>query len=426
MKSIPFLFLVPALAGGALVFGAVSSPKNSASVAVTDWPTFRGADRQDISKETSLLKSWPQGGPKKLWVYDNAGLGYSGFAVVGSTLYTMGARDVTEYLIALDTNTGKEKWSGEVGALLNNGWGNGPRSTPTVDGDRVYALGGKGDLVCFSTTDGKKLWSVNMTSDGGKIPGWGYTESVLVDGPNVICTPGGSQGALMALDKVDGHKVWQSTEWTEPAQYSSIIAVNYNGARQLIQHTSTIFGAVDAKTGKMLWKVDFPGKTAVIPTAIFKDGRAYMSAGYNAGCVQVEIDAQNGVKPVYANGNMVNHHGGVVLVGDYLYGYSEKGGWTCQDWKSGDVKWASKNLGKGAIHCADGKLYLLEENSGKVVLIDASPDGWKEHGSLVVDPQSAQRSPKGKIWTHPVVAHGKLYLRDQEYIYCYDVKGATP
>jgi outer membrane protein assembly factor BamB len=425
MKSFPTVLLLT-FTGGALLLGAVGNapvdPSKSKTKA-TDWPTFRGADRQDISKDTGLLKQWPEGGPKQLWVYDNAGLGYSGFAVVSGTLYTMGARDAAEYLIALDANTGKEKWVAEVGPLLTNGWGNGPRSSPTVDGDRVYAMGGKGELGCFSTKDGKKLWSLNMTSEGGKVPGWGYTESVLVDGPNVICTPGGPKGAVMALDKMTGKKVWQSAEWTEPAQYSSIIAVDHNGARQYLQHTSTTFAGVNAKDGKVLWKVDFPGKTAVIPTAIYKDSKAYMSAGYGAGCVQVDIGPGNTVKEVYANTNMVNHHGGVVLVGDYLYGYSDKGGWTCQDWKTGDVKWAEKKLGKGAITCADGKLYLLEENTGKVVLIDASPDGWKEHGSLTVSPQTTQRSPKGKIWTHPVVSNGKLYLRDQEYVYCYDVKG---
>jgi outer membrane protein assembly factor BamB len=409
MKPFPLtLFLV-------LAFGACTS--------AADWPTFRGADRQDISTETGLLKQWPAEGPKKLWVYNNAGLGYSGFSVVEGTLYTMGARDATEYVIALDAATGKEKWVSEVGALLTNDWGNGPRSTPTVDGDRVYAMGGKGDLVCLSAKDGKKIWSANMTSEGGKVPGWGYTESVLVDGPNVICTPGGPQGAMLALDKMTGNKIWQSADWTDPAQYSSIIAVNHNGGRQYIQHTTTALAGVDAKDGKVLWKVAFPGKTAVIPTAIFRDGNAYMSAGYNAGCVQVNIGPGNEVKENYANANMINHHGGVILVGDYLYGYSEKGGWTCQDWKTGDVKWAVKNLGKGAIHCADGMLYLLEEKSGNVVLIDASPDGWKEHGRFKLDPQTTQRKPKGKIWTHPVVSNGKLYLRDQEYIFCFDVKG---
>jgi outer membrane protein assembly factor BamB len=307
--------------------------------------------------------------------------------------------------------------------MLTNGWGDGPRSTPTVDGGKIYAMGGKGDLVCLNAADGKKVWSVNMSSEGGKTPGWGYTESPLVDGPNVICTPGGPQGTMMALDKLTGSKVWQSSDWTDGAQYSSIIAADVNGGRQYIQHTTKTFAGVDAKTGKVLWKVPFPGQTAVIPTPIFKDGNAYMSAGYNAGCLQVSIGPNNEAKENYANANMVNHHGGVILVGDYLYGFSEKAGWTCQDWKTGEVKWQSRNLGKGAIHCADGMLYLLEEKKGTVVLIEASPDGFKEHGRFQLEPQTTHRNPKGGIWAHPVVSNGKLYLRDQEFISCYDVKG---
>jgi outer membrane protein assembly factor BamB len=395
-----------------------------------DWPTFRGADRKDISTETGLLKKWPAGGPKKLWTSDKGGLGYAGFAVVGGTLFTMGSHDGKEFAIALDAGSGAAKWETEIGDLLTNNWGDGPRATPTVDGDRVYVMSGQGNLVCLSAKTGDVVWKKSMREFGGKIPGWGYTESVLVDGDKVICTPGGPQGAMLALNKTNGEKIWQSGEWTpvddkDTAQYSSIIAADWNGTRQYIQHTMKTFAGVNAKDGKVLWTQPFPqGKTAVIPTPIFKDGRAYMAAGYLAGCVQVELGPNNFVKEVYQNTNMVNHHGGVILVGDYLYGYSDKGGWTCQDWKTGDVKWAEHDqLKKGAIHCADGMLYLLEESSGTVVLIEASPDGWKEHGRFKLEPQTTQRKPQGKIWTHPVVSNGRLYLRDQELISCFDLKG---
>ena len=393
------------------------------SISASDWPTFRGADRKDISSETGLLKQWPDGGPKKLWMYDGAGLGYSGYAIVGGTLYTLGARDAVEYVIALDAATGKEKWVSEAGPFLSNNWGNGPRSTPTVDGDRVYAMSGKGDLVCLNAADGKKLWSTNMSAAGGKTPGWGYTESPLIDGKLVICTPGGSKGTLLALDKMSGEKVWQSTEWTDGAQYSSIIAADNGGTHQLIQLTQQSFAGINAADGKLLWKTPFSGKTAVIPTPIYKDGQVYVAAGYGVGCKSVKLGTGTEPELVYENQNMVNHHGGVILVGDYLYGYSDKGGWTCQDFKTGEVKWTEKKLGKGAVHCADGMLYLLEESSGTVVLIDASPDGWKEHGRFKLDPQTLQRSKSGRIWTHPVVSNSKLYLRDQELLFCFDVKG---
>lgn len=394
-----------------------------------DWPTFRGADRSDVSKETGLLKQWPEGGPKKIWTSDAGGLGYSGFAVVNGILYTMGSREGKEFVLALDAATGDQKWVSPVGALLTNNWGDGPRSTPTVDGDRVYALSGQGDLACLNAKGGEIVWKTKMSAFGGKVPGWGYTESVLVDGDKVVCTPGWEQGALVALNKANGEKIWQSSEWTpvdkkDTAQYSSIIAADWNGTRQYIQHTMNTFAGVNAADGKVLWRQPFlQGKTAVIPTPIFRDGKAYMAAGYVAGCVQIELGPNNEVKEVYQNTNMVNHHGGVILVGDYLYGYSDKGGWTCQDWNTGNVKWSEQDkLKKGAIHCADGMLYLLEEISGTVVLIEASPDGWKEHGRFKLEPQTTQRKPQGKVWTHPVVCNGRLYLRDQEFISCYNVK----
>jgi outer membrane protein assembly factor BamB len=422
-----------------LVFLLLASAAGAA-----DWPMFRGADRSDVSTETGLLKQWPEGGPKKLWTSEKGGLGFAGFSVVGGTLFTMGSHDGKEFALALDANSGTVKWETEIAEVLTNNWGDGPRATPSVDGDRVYAMSGQGNLVCLSARTGDVIWKTSMRDFGGKIPGWGYTESVLVDGDKVICTPGGPQGTLLALDKMSGKKIWQSGEWTDElkdsapkegsgkrgprndgAQYSSVIAADWNGTRQYIQHTMKTFAGVNAGDGKVLWRQPFPqGSTAVIPTPIFRDGRAYMAAGYVAGCVQIELGPNNEVKEVYENTNMVNHHGGVILVGDYLYGYSDKGGWTCQDWKTGNVKWAERDkLKKGAIHCADGMLYLLEEGSGTVVLIEASPDGWKEHGRFKLEPQTTQRKPQGKIWTHPVVSNGKLYLRDQELISCFDVKG---
>lgn len=393
-----------------------------------DWPQFRGPDRDDISKETGLLKQWPETGPKLLWTFKEAGLGYSGFSTSAGTLYTMGANDDgEEFLLAVDATTGTEKWRTMVGARYANKWGDGPRSTPTVDGDRVYALGAKGDLMCASTKDGKEIWKTSLVSDhGGKIQNWGYCESVLVKGDRVVCTPGGAKGTMLALDKMTGKTLWQTTEWTDDCQYASIVPISHNGTGQLIQLTQKSLAGVDFKDGKVLWQTPFPGAVAVIPTPIFKDGSVYVAAGYKVGCMMVNIGAGNQVTPVYQNTNMVNHHGGVVLVGDHLYGHSDGGGWTCQDWKTGEVVWAEKKLGKGAIHCADGMLYLLEESNGvkpaTVVLIEASPSGWNEKGRFILETQTAQRAKDGRVWVHPVVSHGKLYLRDQELIFCFDVK----
>jgi outer membrane protein assembly factor BamB len=404
----------------ALSFLAVISTQVSAA----DWPRWRGANFDDNSTETGLAKEWPATGPKQLWINQDVGLGYSGYAIVGDTLYTLGARDVVEYVIAVDVATGKEKWATEIGALLTNDWGNGPRSTPTVDGGKVYAMGGKGILVCVDAATGKEAWRATMDSLGGKVPGWGYTESPLVDGKMVVCTPGGGQGTMVAFDKVTGQKVWQSAEWTDPAQYSSIIPATHNGTRQLIQLTMQSIAGVNAADGKVLWTTPFPGKTAVIPTPIFNNGDVFVAAGYGVGCKMVHIGDGNAVTDVYANTTMINHHGGVILHDGYLYGYSDPKGWVCMDFKTGTEKWAEKKaLRKGAIHYADGKFYLLEEDTGTVALIDASPDGWKEHGRFTLTPQTTQRSKKGKVWTHPTVSGGKLFLRDQELLFCFDVSG---
>lgn len=389
-----------------------------------DWPQWRGPDRNDHSPDKGLLKSWPEGGPKRVWLNTDVGLGYAGFSIVGGKLFTLGLREDTEFLIALDANTGRELWATKVGVRYENRWGDGPRATPTVDGDRVYAMGGQGDLICVQAADGKEMWSVSMTRDlGGNLQTWGYTESVLVDGDQVICTPGGPKGTLAALDKRTGKLKWQSAELTEDAQYSSPIVIEHGGKRQYVQLVMKKLFGVEAGTGKVLWQSDWSGRTAVIPTPIYADGEVYITTGYGVGSKLVKLDGSGGATDVWENKVMKNHHGGVIKVGDYLYGYSDGPGWICQDWKTGEEVWADKSLGKGAVHYADGMLYCLDEGRGTVVLAEASPKGWQEHGRFTLDPQTTKRSPQGRIWTHPVVVNGKLYLRDQELLFCYDVKG---
>jgi outer membrane protein assembly factor BamB len=397
-----------------------------ARAASGDWPQWRGPDRTDVSKETGLLKSWPEGGPKRVWLFEKGGLGYSGPAIAGGKLYTMGIREDSEQLIAVDAQTGRELWSVKIGEVLKNGWGDGPRGTPTVDGDRVYTMSGRGNVVCANAADGKILWQKAMRDFGGRIPGWGYTESVLVDGNKIVCTPGGDKGTIVALDRKTGELLWQSKDFTDPAHYSSTIVAVHGGQRQYIQLTEKHVAGVAAEDGKLLWSSDWPGRTAVIPTPIFHDGQVYVTAGYGVGCKLVKLGAKNEAAEVYFNKEMVNHHGGVVLVDGHLYGHSDQGGWVCQNFKTGAKVWAEKDaLGKGAVTCADGMLYCLAEKDGTVALVEASPKGWKERGRFKLEAQSAQRNPKGRIWTHPVVTGGRLYLRDQEFISCYDVKAPT-
>jgi len=387
-----------------------------------DWPQWRGPGRDDVSKEKGLLKKWPTDGPKRLWVNEDAGLGYSGFAIVGGKLYTLGLYDAEEKLICIDTATGKKQWETAVGAMYKNKWGNGPRSTPTVAGGKVYALGGQGDLICADAESGKKEWSISMVKDlGGKLQNWGYTESPLVDGDLVLVTPGGPKGAMAGINAKTGEVQWQTSDVPQDAQYSSIIPAEIGGQRQYVQLLQkTILGV--SKAGKVLWKTDFPGDVAVIPTPIYNDGQIYVTAGYKVGSKSVKIDGSNAIE-VYSNKDMQNHHGGVILVDGKLYGFSDKGGWTCQDFKTGEIVWQDKGIGKGAVACADGMLYCQSEKEGTIALVKVSDKGWEMVSSFKLQAQTSQRAPDGRIWTHPVISNGKLYLRDQEFISCYDVKG---
>jgi outer membrane protein assembly factor BamB len=395
----------------------------SSAACAEDWPQWQGPHRDGVSRETGLLQSWPEGGPPRVWLSHDVGLGYAGMSVVGDTLYTLGAIDGGERLIALNVADGAIKWSTDIGPMLKNGWGDGPRGTPTVDGDRVYAISGPGRLVCAAAVDGKVLWQVEMKDElGGKTPNWGYTESPLVDGDRVVCTPGGKQGALAAFNKQDGRPLWRSTDFTEGAQYASIIPAEIHGKRQYIQLTQQKLVGVAAESGAVLWTADWPGKTAVIPTPIVRGNQVYVTSGYGVGCMLVSIGPDNAVTKVYENQLMKNHHGGVVLVDDHLYGYSDGVGWLCQDFATGETVWREREaLGKGCLTCAEGRLYLQDEQRGDVVLAAAAPTGWSELGRFRLQPQTEQRSPKGKIWSHPTIANGKLYLRDQELLFCYDI-----
>ncbi len=393
------------------------------TLAEGSWPHWRGPHRDGHSSDTGLMSQWPESGPEKVWMFKNAGKGYSGPAIVGGMFYTMGTRGNSTILLCLDANTGEEQWATEIGGILGNGWGDGPRGTPAVDGDRVYALAGEGNMVCASTKDGKIIWETSTSKLGGKTPNWGFSESVLIDGDKVLLTPGGDQGTVAALNKLTGKVVWQSKDITDKAHYSSIVAAEINGSKQYVQRTEKSIFGLNPDNGDVLWKTDFPGRTAVIPTPIVLGNRVYVTAGYGSGCKAIEIQPNNEVKELYSNREMKNHHGGVVRVGGQVFGYSDGIGWLCQNLSDGSEVWSErKALGKGAITYADGKLICLDEGKGHVALLEASTEGYKELSRFTLDPQSEIRASRGKIWTHPVIVNGKLYLRDQDLIYCYKIK----
>jgi hypothetical protein len=291
-----------------------------------------------------------------------------------------------------------------------------------VDGGRVYALSAQGHLICVQQDSGSQIWKVELTSFGGSVPTWGYSESPLVDDGRVIVTPGGLDGgAIIALDKENGELVWQSKSCQGTAHYSSVIVAQPNGQKQYVQLLMERVVGLNPVDGQVLWSAEWPGRVAVIPTPIAKDNRVYISSGYGVGCLLVEIDKQNQVTEIYRNKVMKNHHGGVILVGEHLYGYSDGPGWTCQDFASGESLWEDTSLGKGCVTFAGGRLIMQSEDKGEIVLVEPSDAGWRERGRFTLSPQSERRKRDGRIWTHPVVSGGKLFLKDQEILYCYDI-----
>jgi len=397
----------------------------------SDWPTFRGASRTDHSPDQGLLKEWPSGGPKLLWKSTACGKGYSGPAIVGGKIFYTGTIKGEAKIICLDGETGKEIWTADLGddpeKGYSTGWGSGPRGTPTVSDGIVYAISANGALTAVAAADGKKKWSKDLVKDfGGKIPQWGYSESPLADGDWLIVTPGGEDGAIAALDKKTGKTIWRSKDLTDGAEYSSVIIAEVNGKKQYVQLFMKTLAGVDAKTGKLLWTSKWPkGRTAVIPTPIYQDGKVYITSGYGAGSKLVDISGSE-AKDVWESKVMKNHHGGVVLVDGYLYGFSDGGGLVCQDFKTGEKMWNELGNGiqKGAVHYADGMLYCVDESEGSVFLAEATPKGFVEKGRFPMpDVTKLREGTNGKVWTHPVVLDGKLYLRDQDLVFCFDVRG---
>jgi outer membrane protein assembly factor BamB len=409
-----------------------------------DWPQFRGPNRDDVSTETGLLKEWPAEGPPLLWTYADAGIGYSGPAIVGDRLYTLGGREDSEYLIALDLKTIKDgapaqAWAARVGPLFNwegNRWSAGPSSTPTVDGELIFALGGNGDLICVQAADGAEVWRKNLPEEmgaqvnpiggGPKNLGWGFTWSPLVDGEKLICLPGGPQGTVAALDRLSGEVLWRSSELTQQAAYTSPMPAVVDGVRQYVVLTNQGLSGVAADDGRLLWSSPRRYGTEVVNSPIVHGSLVFTTVGAGQGCDLVRIErAGDGFQAVslYTNNNMTNHHGNVLLWKDHIYGFSQGKGWTCLNLESGETVWSERRAFRaGAVTCAEGRLYVYSEEDGAAALVEASPDGWKELGRFTIPQQSSLRKPNGKIWTPPVVSGGRLFLRDQELLFCYDVK----
>jgi outer membrane protein assembly factor BamB len=405
-----------------------------------DWPQWDGPERTGVSSEKGLLKQWPKGGPKLLWTYKDAGTGFTAPAVIGEVVYTMGARQGQECLIALD-GKGHEKWSAKIGPLYDfkgNQWSAGPNATPTVDGNLIYALSSGGDLVCVST-DGKEVWRKNLPqaleaqvnaifSDQTNL-GWGFCWSPLVDGEHLILTPGGPKGLFAALDKKKGDVLWQNKSATDQVTYASPIAVQVKGVRQYIAVVQDGCVGVAAQDGALLWRYKRaqPFGDIVGCTPRFSNDHVFITG--KGGCDLVEIESADGktftAKAKVKSKEMQNLHGGVVVVDKVLYGSDQERSWKALDFMNPKkVEWDSgrEGVGGGSLIAADGMLYVVSADDGTVALLEASPKEYSEKGTFKLPEESKLRKVSTKVWTHPVVANGRLYLRDQELIFCYEVK----
>ncbi len=399
------------------------------------WPQFRGPTRHAVSTDTGLLTAWPEDGPPLVWQAQGAGRGYASLAIVGDRLYTMGddlsiADDGDEYVVCFRVADGQFVWKARLGPPWTSGresWQS-SRSTPTVDGDLLYALTPHGELVCLESATGNERWRKHLLHDlgGRRGDGWGYSESVLIDGDRLICTPGGEAATMVALDKRTGEEIWRASRpGDRGAGHASIVISEVGGTRVYVNTTASGALGVRASDGQLLWSYPIDRTTSVIPNPIIRDDLVFFTAGYRrGGALLRQIPGDGGsvsMQVVYPlRTELTNKHGGVVLVGNHLYGDTDdRGNPFCAELMTGEVVWQARGSGRGSasMAVADGHLYIRWA-CGQIALVPATPDGYREQSTFRT-PGSGDRPS----WAHPVIAGGRLYLREGDLILCYDVSG---
>ena len=384
-----------------------------------DWPQWHGPDRTNLSAETGLLKQWPKEGPQQVWSVSGLGNGYGTVAVQGDRIFVQGTMGGNSVVFCLGRADGKRIWATALGGSLDEDKGNGPRGTPTVDGDRVYALSEEGSLACLRAKDGSTAWRRDILKEfkASNIK-WLISESPLVDGNNLIVTPGGPGASIAALDKMTGRTAWTTKELSDPAGYSSCIAADVQGVRTIMTLNSKAGVGVRASDGKLMWRyTKVANGTANVATPVYQKDMVFYTSAYNTGCALLRLKAENGevrAEEVYFSREMMNHHGGVVLVNGYLYGFSNAI-LTCMEFQTGKVMWKDRSVGKGCLTYADGNLYLLGEGNA-VGLAEANPSAYIEKGRFSIPDQG------WPSWAHPVVCGGKLYIRNQGTLACFNIR----
>ena len=383
-----------------------------------DWPQWRGPERNGISRETGLAQQWPSSGPPVAWTATGLGAGYGTAAVKDTRVFVQGLRGRQTMVHALNRADGKYLWSKNLGSGGSNDRGSGPRSTPTLDGDRLYVLTETGDMVCLRD-DGTEIWQRNILKDfAGSNITWLLSESPLVDGDRVIVTPGGRQAGIVALDKMTGKTIWTTKELSDEAGYSSVIAFDVQGIRAYTTFTGSAGVGVRAADGKVMWRyAPAANGTANITTPVVQGNQVFYTSAYGTGAGLVNLRPQNGelvAQEAYFTRNMQNHHGGVVLVDGTLYGFSNAI-LTALDFATGKALWQHRSVGKASVTYADGRLYMLSEDN-VVGLAEVTPKGYRETGRFEIADQGLPS------WSHPVVSSGRLYIRNQNNLMVYDIK----
>jgi outer membrane protein assembly factor BamB len=393
---------------------------------ISEW---REKDRTGVSDETGLLKSWPAEGPALLWSCTELPKGNSSVSFGDNTLFITGTRDSLDILYALDMN-GKVRWQTSMGRAWNESYPE-SRATPTVEGNRVFTCSGYGDLACIDGTDGHFIWSCKASEDNrGTYGKWGIAESLLLDGDRLYFSPGGPETMTIALDKATGKVIWRSESLDDKPGYVSPILVTQAGRKVIVNVSMNHVFATDASGGEILWKVAHLKPASFKPgwelikcvTPLYRDGRVYVTGGYNTGGMMIDIAPDGKSANVAWTDTVLDvHHGGAVLVDGYVYGsnwlHNGDGNWCCIDWNTGKKMWEEHWKCKGSVIAADGMLYIYDEKKGFAGLLKASPEKF----DLVSSFQVTQGSP-GPFWAHPVIRKGILYLRHNNALMAYDIK----
>jgi outer membrane protein assembly factor BamB len=404
-----------------LVVGLILTSASYAAAQDAFWPQFHGPNRDNHSAETGLLKKWPAGGPELLWTAKGLGQGYSSVSMAAGRIYTAGNIGKDTVITALNMD-------GEVLWQVKNGkaWTRdhpGTRGTPTIDGDRLYHQSPIGSLICLNAETGKKLWQLNtLEKFGSRTSTWALGESVLIDGDNLICCPGGPQTCIAALNKMTGSVVWTAPSTNDLAGYGSAILIECRGLRVVATLTAKAFIGVNADTGELLWRVkheSFMDENISVP--IYRDGQVFISTR-RGGSVKWKLNVEGGrasLQELWRSHELDNHHGGVILFNADLYGTStshNRNLWVCLDWETGRTKHTEKGVGKGSLTCADGMLYTLGERS-VMALVRPGASAYETVSSFKI-PEAG----KGNSWAHPVVCCGRLYIRHDNFLYAYSIR----